>query len=222
MSQYYDPCKSACPSDCPNLIRVPPFTPGGGTTTPSQSATGIMLPFSTGSDLLTVGIATIAFPLLNNALMVANGAAGLNTFAGVAPNRTITSPSSLLGLVPLLDYSSQYSSPTSGTITSMAFTFNAALAVALTLGSVFTFEARVFINRIGTTPNVFVETTAAVTASIPVSILQLSLIAQGVSGGLNVPVNQGDRLLLVVSVSAPSVLVGLTAPISVSGGLTIV
>lgn len=113
-----------------------------------------------------------------------------------------------------------FSVPRAGVITSISAYFSATLAVSL-VGSSVSVTAQVY--KSSTPNNIFSPVPGAlVTLGPPLTgLVSIGTIANGVTSGLNIPVNAQDRLLLVFSSSVSGIPIASTVAGYASAGLSI-
>jgi len=174
-----------------------------------SEAGGAIIPYSSG---LPVTLTTVLGGLAGTNALVGFGssAAGVSVLGGTID---------LTGAAgTLLNFA--FSVPRAGTITSLAGYFSNTLSLAL-VGSTVTIQAQLY--RSTTPNNTFTAVPGATVTLAPglTGIVSLGQTANGVTSGLNIPVNAQDRLLLVFSATASGLSLLNTVVGYASAGLTI-
>lgn len=175
-----------------------------------------MIPFSSGSPVALAdnGSGSVGIPVF-----VAFG----NSTPGVA---NLSSPIDLTGGTGGVAANMAFSAPRNGTAVTLNAFFNVTTAPALLSDGSYIITAELYTNNGAPTPTQFIELSPAVSVVLPTISSSLSLIPVGanVSGSTSVlmnPINMGDRLLLVISVTATGGAQGVTLNGFISGGLTL-
>lgn len=204
--------KNLIPSPATGLLvyQTDGTTPGfwfytGSVWTPFLSGTstgGAIIPFASG---LPVTLTTVLGGLLNTSALVGfgNSAAGVNVTGGTID---------LTGAAgTLLNFA--FSAPRTGVITSLAGYFSTTVGLSL-LTSTVTITAQLY--RSSTPDNTFTAVPGAVVTLAPgfTGILAIGTISSGITTGLSIPVNAGDRLLLVYTAD---VTAGLDIATAIAG-----
>ena len=178
-------------------------------TTGSTGPTGVagggaIVPFASG---LPAALTTIAGGLIGTTSLIGFGTAlaGVSLLGGDTIDLTGAGGT-------LLNFG--FSVPRDGTITSLSGYFSTTAALSL-VGSTVTITAQVFRSAGPTPDNTFTAIPGAtVTLAPPLTgILELGTISSGIASGLSIPVEAGDRLLMVFSATAE----GLTLVNAVAG-----
>ncbi|WP_336635614.1 exosporium glycoprotein BclB-related protein [Lysinibacillus fusiformis] len=170
------------------------------------AATGSIIPFSSGT--IPVVLTSLISGLVGTVSLVGFG----TSVPGVAlAGVNIDLTSSLA--------TEAFTVPRPGTITSIAATISA--TVALTLTGTATVRAQIY--RAVQGSNVFSPTAAFVdlTPALPLATLLAGAIASG-NANVSVPVSTGDRLLMVFSITTSGATVLVTLAGNASAGITIV
>ncbi|GLU52684.1 exosporium glycoprotein BclB-related protein [Dyadobacter frigoris] len=174
-----------------------------------SDAGSAIIPFSSG---LPVVLTTIAGGLVGTTSLVGFGssATGVSVVGG---NIDLTGAAGLL-------LNQAFSAPRSGTITSLAAYFSTTAALAL-VGSSVTVTAQLYKSSVPN--NTFTAIPGATVTLAPAltGIISLGSISNGLTTGLNIPVNAQDRLLLVFSATSAGLsLINVVAGYA-SAGLSI-
>ncbi|GAA3344159.1 hypothetical protein GCM10017717_04100 [Deinococcus persicinus] len=170
------------------------------------AATGSIIPFSSGT--IPVVLTSLISGLVGTVSLVGFG----TSVPGVAlAGVNIDLTSSLA--------TEAFTVPRPGTITSIAATISA--TVALTLTGTATVRAQIY--RAVQGSNVFSPTAAFVdlTPALPLATLLAGAIASG-NANVSVPVSTGDRLLMVFSITTSGATVAVALTGNASAGITIV
>lgn len=167
--------------------------------------TGSIIPFSSG--ITPVVLTSIAGGLV--------GTTSLIGFGTAIPGVTLAGTTiDLTGVA-----TEAFSVPRAGNITAISATFTTLAALDL-LGTNATINAQVY--RAPADSNIFTATGATVNLTPPLTgTLALGAIASGSANVPPVPVAQGDRLLMVFSVTATGVTLVLTVTGTANAGITI-
>ncbi len=162
-----------------------------------------IIPFSSGDSVAVTSLAL--------------GLVGLPAFIGFGNSQQgLVALGATIDLFGLDNYS--FSMPRDGVLTSLAVQFTATLGLNLGLGESVTLRTEIYRNT--GLDNTFAPTGVAV--DIPItSTLAIGAVLKGSNSGFNVPVNAGDRLLLVSSITTQGLAIATTLTGQYSAGLGI-
>ena len=170
-----------------------------------QPNIGSIIPFSSG--ITPVVLTSIAGGLV--------GTTSLIGFGTAIPGVTVTGTTIDLSGVA----TEAFSVPRAGNITAISATFTTLAALSL-VGTTTTINARIY--RAPANSNVFTATGATVNLTPPLTgALPLGTISSGSANVPPVPVAQGDRLVMVFSITSTGLTVVQTVTGTASAGITI-
>ena len=182
----------------------------GPTGPTGPEAAGAIIPFASG---LPVGLTTIIGGLAGTPALIGFGtSAELLTVLGATIDLT--------GSTGLL-YNLSFSVPRDGIITSIAGYFSVVIGLTV-LSTDITIRAQLY--RSTTPDNVFSPIAGAFVDLAPTlgGVISIGDISSGINDGLSIPVNSGDRLLLVFSATATGVNLLNAITGYASGGVNII
>lgn len=193
-----------------NCHRFGPFrAPDANCIPPSlNTTTGSIIPYASG--LLPVELVTLADGLVDTVSLVGFGTSvpGVSLLGG------------LIDLTPVVGtiLNEAFTVPRTGTVTAISATFSvlAGLAVA---GDV-TVNAQIYINKAGSGDNIFTPTEVSVDLAPSLAGLAIGDVVSGSASNFSLPVEAGDRLLMVFSASGTTLAIA-TITGTASAGITI-
>ncbi|WP_339326430.1 exosporium glycoprotein BclB-related protein [Bacillus thuringiensis] len=171
---------------------------------------GSIIPFASGGPII---VTTIAGGLVGTASLIGFG----NSASGITPvGGTIDLTGTTLG--PILDFS--FSMPGDGVITSISAYFSNTQTLTIA-GTTVTITAQLYSS---TTPdNIFTPIREALVILAPAltGAVALGAVSNGITTGLNIPVTEETRLLLVFSATATGISLVNAITGYASGGIRI-